>query len=188
MNQGHDFIRFEWIKLLLAQFISAASDSNHIEKINGGQELSLYENIQSYLMSVIDINLKISIFNQCEFHMLNQFQSMIPRYITESLRNELYQRIMTWILMLFNDKSFIRNNSANYFMSLYHMNIAESVLEHLSNGRIIWLGTQNELDMSFISNILYRTPIDALYRWLMLIYELKFIYIKMDYKFMGIRL
>ncbi|KII73573.1 hypothetical protein RF11_12547 [Thelohanellus kitauei] len=115
-----------------------------------------------------------------------------PTYVSSSVHvnNEyqLYQRIMTWIVMLFNQQNSISEETAKYFSNLCDSNMNDSLPDDLTFNNITSLGTRVSLSMESNSNILYRTQIDTLFKLFMLIYELKFIYGGIGAKFIKLTL
>ncbi|KII63289.1 hypothetical protein RF11_04947 [Thelohanellus kitauei] len=183
-----DKMRFEEIHFFLNQFISALSDHEYNQKLLNDQKLFLYEDLSDNLLSVINTDFKNNILSQCEMRLYHQFPTMVSDSVYVNNEYQLYQRIMTWIVMLFNQQNTLSEQTAKYFSNLCDSNTNDSLPDDLTFDRITSLATRVSLNMESNSNIFYRSQIDILLRLFMLIYELKYIYGGISSKFPNLTL
>ncbi|KII64915.1 hypothetical protein RF11_06126 [Thelohanellus kitauei] len=170
------------IKRFLEAFILALSDEWYITKLQSEQTLFLFENLKNILLSIIDEDFIQTMLSQSESHLRNSFAYEYSE-TEENDEYKIYKTTMAMTVLSFNDSNSLDRKIADTYLQLcddvskdlYQMLVNPYRSDNMS-------GSTHFSDRSH--KILFnRLPFPALLRWLMLIFELKFIFGDINSKF-----
>ncbi|KII67016.1 hypothetical protein RF11_07555 [Thelohanellus kitauei] len=170
------------IKDFVKYFTLALSDRVYIHKIKTDKKLFMYENLSKDLTMISENFIKY-VFSECESKIIDELNLWMPEYIGCD-EYKIYTKIFTSLVSSFNDSNYVTENMADYFLMC-----ADSDSSILSQNPI-------NIDSSGHSHDSKKNfgPLEHVYsshqpsflcvlRWFMLIYEMKFIFGDINYKF-----
>ncbi|KII65019.1 hypothetical protein RF11_14971 [Thelohanellus kitauei] len=126
--------------------------------------------------SIINEDFGKLVFSRCGYDIINNFQNQIPGIISENSEYKKYKYAMAWIILELNESNCLDKRTADYLMKFCNITPKCSTLiqrypnKSDVNGHMCVLNTlQSQI-------WLHEFSFPLLLRWLMLIYELQFMY------------
>ncbi|KII65528.1 hypothetical protein RF11_10731 [Thelohanellus kitauei] len=171
----------------LHKLIRAVSDAKYVKKITKGQQLIFYEDLNHFHRSIIDQDY----FN----NMLSKFTTNIPiikkRHLPEYVdisEFQIYEQIMEETLISLNESNYLDQIMAGYYMSRFEEYLTNSLDEYLSSDENDILTVANVDSKEFkIINTYIKNSLHRLMKWFIKIYECKYIFGDLSFKYHNFR-
>ncbi|KII61037.1 hypothetical protein RF11_01754 [Thelohanellus kitauei] len=172
-----------FFKQFVEKLIIALSDDIYIMKLQNERKLYLYEDLRSHYLTIIKDDLIQSVFERCESYLHNEFRNQISQNNTENDEYIKYKRILADLVCSFNESTYLDKNTSDHYIRLCDENSSSlkitsdpDNIENLSQ-------SMDSLRLSSPTRIATEPSFQTLFRWLNLIYELKFIFGDVTSKF-----
>ncbi|KII73897.1 hypothetical protein RF11_15598 [Thelohanellus kitauei] len=168
------------IRNFLYNLIWALSDDIYIHKLENEKKLFMYEDLKSQDLTIMNEDFMKSVFSGCRTHLQNDIQSQNLETRSENGEFEYHAHVLEWVVLSFNNSNCLNMNSLYNYMRFSNEYYAKTFKiqndPNISDGDSV----SNESKHTYISR---KPQFEALLRWFVLIFELKFIFGDINSKF-----
>ncbi|KII69857.1 hypothetical protein RF11_02786 [Thelohanellus kitauei] len=163
-------------KTFMRSLIRSLSNEKYAHKIQKGQRLSFYEDLNIKHLSIINEDLIKSLFSKCESHLADIIKTELLE-VHINTEYKIFTDIMANIIYSFNESNKLANIEADSYLRLCDEYPKNSfIITNIEDKSGDSLGATTDLNTSTNKSLLHRLPFSTLLRLFVLIYELKFIY------------
>ncbi|KII74077.1 hypothetical protein RF11_00063 [Thelohanellus kitauei] len=174
---------FTDIKNILKDLITALSDETYITKLETEQKLFMYEDLKSQYLSIINEDLIQNVFSECEYQLRSHFDNLSPEIFENNCYN-IYKNLMARTIHSLNESNYLDKNRAGSFMKVYHVNTGKFSQIPVDHATSVVTDDFKVMSTTLIqANANSPLRINALLKWFILIYEIKFIFGDIKSKF-----